>query len=271
MSIIKIEPKIIDKVIKLSQEAGKAILDIYNSDTSYKIKSDNSPLTKADLTSNKIITDYLKKLTPSIPILSEEESKIPFKIRSSWDEYWLIDPLDGTKEFIKKNGEFTVNIALINKSRPIFGVIYIPVTGEIFWGSKYNGSFTKKDGMDPIQINTNTRNDRIRIVTSRSHSANELEYFTGKIKKYETISVGSSIKFCLIANGKADIYLRLGKTSEWDTAAGDAILRYAGGNTVNFKNESLIYNSKASLINPAFIATSNKLLSEKIIKASKIL
>ena len=257
--------QLIDELITISKEAGEAILKVYNSDFDYQIKEDSSPLTKADEISHKIIVNSLNILTPNIPILSEEGANISFETRSKWERYWLIDPLDGTKEFIKRNGEFTVNIALIESGTPILGIIHIPVSKETYWGSKNEGSFYL-DGDNSIEkIYTNNEHQNpIRIMASRSHPSKKLHFFLEEIDQYEIFTKGSSLKFCLIACGKADIYPRFTPTSEWDIAAGEAIIRYAGGEVLNINGERLTYNDKENFLNPFFIASSNKILAKKI-------
>ncbi|MDC0586477.1 3'(2'),5'-bisphosphate nucleotidase CysQ [Gammaproteobacteria bacterium] len=259
--------QLIDKLIAISKEAGEAILKVYNSDFDYQIKEDLSPLTKADTLSHHIICKRLAVLTPDIPILSEEDSDIPFNIRSQWKQYWLVDPLDGTKEFIKKNGEFTVNIALIENNIPILGAIYIPVSDEIFWGTKRYGSFYKNKNQDIERINVSKNiYSPIRIITSRSHPYPKLDSLLKEIKDYEVISRGSSLKFCLIAKGDADFYPRFGPTSEWDIAAGDAIVRFAGGYVLNTNGLTIKYNCNPDFIIPNFIALSSKIIFNKYYK-----
>ena len=266
MDIFKKNINLIEQVIKVAKEAGESILEIYNSlDIEFELKDDFSPLTKADLTSHQIIVNKLKEITPAIPILSEEESNIPFSIRSKWRIYWLIDPLDGTKEFLKRNGEFTVNISLINNKRPIFGVIYIPINDHLFWGAKDLGSFEVQGDMEPKKINISEEIKRpIRIITSRSHPSKKLNLFLKRIGEHRLIQKGSSLKFCLIANREADLYPRLGPTSEWDIAAGDAILTFAGGKLITTDQKKIFYNSKESLLNPNFYAFSDQKLIEEI-------
>ena len=237
--------KLISSTVAIAKEAGRTISEIYNSNFAYQLKKDLSPITKADKLSHNIITEKLKLLTPKIPVLSEENCDIPYKVRSKWAQYWLVDPLDGTKEFINRNGEFTVNIALINKNTPIFGVIYIPVTNETYWGSKVNGSFylNENNNVEQIRVSENYQNP-IRLVASRSHPSKILASLLKKIVGYEIIEIGSSIKFCLIASGQADCYPRFGPTSEWDTAAGEAIVSSAGGHVVAASGNSMKYNVK---------------------------
>ena len=267
MPPISLSQEFIKKIIKVSKNAGDAIMDIYESEFDVNIKSDQSPLTKADILSNKIICQSLKKITPDVPILSEESSNIPYHERSKWNQYWLIDPLDGTKEFIKKNGEFTTNIALIRDHKPIFGLIHLPVKKHTYWGCEDKGSFFLDRTNNIRKINVSTNNDDpIRIAASRSHPSEELTNLLDKIKNYKLLEVGSSLKFCLIASGEADIYPRFGPTSEWDTAAGEAIARFAGGSIVDFENNNIIYNKGENLINPYFLVATHQKLANKLLR-----
>ena len=252
------------EILNISVDAGEVILNYYNENVDVIYKDDESPLTKADLASHKIITDSIKKITPDIPILSEEEF-IDWKIRKKWKKYWLIDPLDGTKEFIKKNGEFTVNIALIENNRPILGVIYTPALNELFYSIKNFGSYkilTKKKlntlkEAKRISINKKKSN-KIKIVGSRSHSNPILDKWVNKnFNEFDILQKGSSLKFCLIAEGSADIYPRFGPTSEWDIAAGHIILEEAGGKLKSIDNKEILYNEKENILNPDFFAYSN--------------
>ena len=258
--------QLIIATIEIAKEAGEAISQIYNSDFDYQIKRDLSPITAADRLSHKIITKRLKILTPEIPILSEENCDIPFKVRAQWADYWLVDPLDGTKEFINNNGEFTVNIALIKNNAPILGIIHIPISHETYWGSKNKGSFylNANDAEVNISVSNNQQNP-IRIVASRSHPSDMLNDILEKIIDYEIIELGSSIKFCHIASGQADCYPRFGPTSEWDVAAGEAIVRSAGGNIVTLSGSSMNYNTKEDYLNPNFIVSNGKIISERIL------
>ena len=254
----------INKLIEISIDAGEAIMDIYKSDFDFKKKNDKSPLTVADICSHEIILDSLYKLDPKIPILSEESSDIPYAERSSWNEYWLIDPLDGTKEFINRNGEFTVNIALIKNNKPIIGVIHSPVLQETYWGSKIDGSYFIKNQSQPEMINVSPQQGgTLRVLASRSHMSDELNQVLSKRNDTKIIKMGSSLKFCLIAKGEADIYPRYGPTSEWDIAAGHAIVKFAGGTINSLCGNKLRYNVKDSVINPSFIVSNSKKLSEE--------
>ena len=252
------------EIVNISVDAGEVILNYYNENVDVIYKDDESPLTKADLASHKIITDSIKKITPDIPLLSEEEF-IDWKIRKKWKKYWLIDPLDGTKEFIKKNDEFTVNIALIENNRPILGVIYTPALNELFYSIKNFGSYkilTKKKlntlkEAKRISINKKKSN-KIKIVGSRSHSNPILDKWVNKnFNEFDILQKGSSLKFCLIAEGSADIYPRFGPTSEWDIAAGHIILEEAGGKLKSIDNKEILYNEKENILNPEFFAYSN--------------
>ena len=258
--------QLISSTVEIAKLAGESITEIYNSDFDYQLKKDLSPITAADNLSHIIITKRLKILTPEIPVLSEENCDIPYKIRANWTKYWLVDPLDGTKEFIKRNGEFTVNIALIENNTPIFGVIHLPVTSETYWGSQVNGSFYSSGNNDvkEIRVSDNHQNP-IRLVASRSHPSEMLNSLLKKIVDYEIIEVGSSIKFCHIASGQADCYPRFGPTSEWDTAAGEAIVSSAGGHVVAASGNSMKYNVKEEYLNPNFIVSNGKIISERIL------
>jgi 3'(2'), 5'-bisphosphate nucleotidase len=250
--------RIIEDIVIISKKAGNKILEIYNSpdiDINIEVKKDLSPLTIADKASNEIIINELNSLSPRLPILSEEEKNVEYKNRKDWSEFWLVDPLDGTKEFINRNGEFTVNIALIKNNQPIMGVVYAPVPDITWYGLENFGSFIKRKDEVPKKINlNNTRRDVTKIVSSRSHANNpKLESYMKQFKKYELIKMGSSIKMCLVADGTADCYPRFGPTMEWDTGAAHAVVKYAGGNIYNIEsNKELIYN-KESLLNPGFI------------------
>ena len=258
----------LNKLIEISINAGRAIMDIYKTDFNFEKKSDQSPLTAADLCSHEIISDSLSKLSPKIPILSEESLDIPMSERSSWDEYWLIDPLDGTKEFINRNGEFTTNIALIKKNRPVFGIIHAPCLNQTYWGGELIGSYYLEGDLnsDIQKINASPKsNQEIKIVCSRSHPSDDLKYILRMIGDHKKLSIGSSLKFCIIAKGEADCYLRLGPTSEWDTAAGEAIIRSSGGTVKAIDGSNLKYNKSDSILNPSFIAAANDDLVSKIL------
>ena len=257
--------KLILDICNISIRAGNKILEYYKDNIEVTHKSDSSPLTKADLASNKIIKTALHNLDTTIPILSEE-SLVDWSTRKSWNKYWLVDPLDGTKEFIKNNGEFTVNIALIEKNSPILGVIFAPVKSLIYFAQKGYGSFTLHTSVElnsldeATQISVFKQSDPVRIIGSRSHSNNSFTTWVNeKFPDAQIIQAGSSIKFCLIADGNADIYPRFGPTSEWDIAAGHIILNEAGGKILTLSNKEIKYNEKESLLNPEFIASNNNI------------
>lgn len=259
--------KDINSINDIVYKAGDAIMDIYDSPFEVETKSDNSPLTIADKKSHSIIDEGLKNIFPDMPILSEEGRDISYSERKNWKNFWLIDPLDGTKEFIKRNGEFTVNIALIENNLPVLGVIHIPVSNETFWGSDCSGSFYSQDNKKEKQIYVSKNiDDPIKIATSSSHPSKDLDNLLKKFESYELIKKGSSIKLCLVACGTADIYLRLGPTSEWDIAAGDAIIKFAGGNVISLLDRDILtYNLKESLLNPEFIAFNNDQNKKRIL------
>jgi len=241
----------IQKINFIAKKAGDEIMKIYQQDFEVNYKKDNSPLTKADIKSNEIITGSLKDLYPKIPILSEENKEVPYNIRRNWEYFWLIDPLDGTKEFVKKNGEFTANIALIHKDTPVLGVIYAPVLKILYYAQKDKGAFKQEKNRKPqrLSICREANNDTLKIIVSKSHYNQETKEFVDNLKnqyeKIEFINIGSSLKFCLIAEGKADIYPRLAPTMEWDIAAGQAIVEQAGGEVLSFKiKKPLRYNKK---------------------------
>ncbi|MCG8054433.1 MAG: 3'(2'),5'-bisphosphate nucleotidase CysQ [Candidatus Thiodiazotropha endolucinida] len=244
----------IDQLLNLIREAGEAILKIYETEFEIETKQDNSPLTAADLAAHQLIVSTLERLTPKIPVLSEESAKVPFATRSSWQRYWLIDPLDGTREFVKRNGEFTVNIALIDDHKPSFGAVYAPVIKTLYYGIP-GQSASKQIGNQPPQRISVTANCRkpARVAGSRSHAGDSLQRFLDNLGEHELVSMGSSLKLCLVAEGLADVYPRLGPTSEWDTGAAQAVVEAAGGEVTTLTGERLSYNTKDSLLNPHFL------------------
>ncbi|MCU7796893.1 MAG: 3'(2'),5'-bisphosphate nucleotidase CysQ [Candidatus Thiodiazotropha sp. (ex Myrtea spinifera)] len=246
-------PLPIDDLLQLAREAGDEILKIYNTEFEVERKQDNSPLTTADLAAHKLIVSTLERLTPEIPVLSEESAKIPFDTRQQWQRYWLIDPLDGTREFVKRNGEFTVNIALIENHEPTLGVVYAPVLDKLYYGISGQGAW-KQEGRQAageIQV-VNQRRQPTVVAGSRSHAGDSLIRFLDNLGEHELVSMGSSLKLCLVAEGEADLYPRLGPTSEWDTAAAQAVVEAAGGKVTTLDLQPLRYNTKDSLLNPQF-------------------
>lgn len=247
---------LLEPVTQLAHAAGREILEIYRSDFGVEQKSDQSPLTRADLAANRVITDGLRALTPDVPILSEEGGLPDFDERGQWQRYWLIDPLDGTREFVNRNDEFTVNIALIDQHRPVLGVVYVPVFGVTYTGAEGNGAWRKAPGVDATQLQVSTQcATPLRIVGSRSHRGASLDALLEKIGDVELQPLGSSLKFCRIAEGAADFYPRLGPTSEWDTAAAQAVVEQAGGAVVTLDGKPLSYNREANILNPHFLVT----------------
>ncbi len=244
----------IDPLIELAETAGRAILEVYGTDFDVEEKDDQSPLTKADLASNSLIVAGLRQLTPEIPIISEEFGLPDFEERRQWDIYWLIDPLDGTKEFVNRNGEFTVNIALIRQHVPVLGIVHVPVSQVTYIGCKGVGAERRDPGKDPCRINVKRESESpVRVVGSRSHRGDSLNHFLENLGDFEMHPMGSSLKFCRIAEGAADIYPRLGPTSEWDTAAAQAVVEQAGGQVLELDGKPLSYNSKDDILNPHFL------------------
>ncbi len=245
----------IDELLNIAREAGEAILKIYNDPEKadeVTIKADDSPLTWADKASNEVITNRLRMLTPDIPVLSEEGRSIPYSERKNWEYFWCVDPLDGTKEFVKRNGEFTVNIALIHGQSPVLGVIYVPVTDTMYYASEQSGAF-KTDGKGTkTALQVNNKSSDWTAVGSRTHSAPEEAELLAKYPVVESVSIGSSLKFCLLAEGLAQIYYRHGPTMEWDTAAGHAIVTLSGGRLTHPDGTPFLYN-KESLLNSSFL------------------
>ncbi|MEQ9091642.1 MAG: 3'(2'),5'-bisphosphate nucleotidase CysQ [Balneola sp.] len=244
----------IEHIIEIAKEAGREILKYYNDEIEVKSKSDDSPLTKADLAAHLYIVGELSKLDSDIPIISEESGVPEFEERKKWEKYWLVDPLDGTKEFIKKNGEFTVNIALIENGCSVLGVVYAPAKKLLYYGLKGLGAFRQKGNSEPERIYSEKANksEPISIIESRSHGSVALEQFLEDegIKVKERVKSGSSLKICLVADGTADLYPRMGPTMEWDVAAGDAVYRYSSKEGVH---ESGINYNKENLLNPNFV------------------
>jgi 3'(2'), 5'-bisphosphate nucleotidase len=244
---------------KICRQAGKAILEVYNrSDFGVQTKSDNSPLTEADLAAHHIIVDGLADLVSDVPTLSEESDKISFKTRSRWNRYFLVDPLDGTKEFINRNGEFTVNIALIENHVPIMGAVYVPVTDVLYIGinvGEDRQAYKIDKGGKTLLATRSMTSSAVTVVASRRHGSEEMERCMALLNEnfdVDTKNVGSSLKFCQIAEGGADLYPRLAPTSEWDTGAAQAVVTAAGGLVVDDSFAELQYNTKENILNPFF-------------------
>jgi 3'(2'), 5'-bisphosphate nucleotidase len=243
----------LESVAGFAAEAGLHIMDVYATAFAVEKKDDASPLTAADTASHNILCERLQSLTPDIPVLSEESARVPFAERAQWKRFWLVDPLDGTKEFINRNGEFTVNIALIEGHEPILGVVHVPVTG-VCYSAAQGYAMRQEPGTPPQRITTRpiAVNQPLRIVGSRSHGSAAVQAFAERLGEHTFVAVGSSLKFCLIAEGCADVYPRLGPTWEWDTAAAQCIVEQAGGQVVAIDGQRLRYN-KESLLNPHFL------------------
>lgn len=243
----------LNKIANIAKEAGDAIMEIYKKDFSIEYKEDKSPLTEADIESNKIICSALKKFYPNIPILSEENKLVDYAQRKHWEYFWLIDPIDGTKEFIKKNGEFTVNIALIHNNVPVLGVVYAPVLGDMYQAKADEGAFKNGQRL-PMYINSHPE-EKLQVVASKSHLSKETQNFIDSLdtKEIKQVSKGSSLKLCMVAEGEADIYPRLAPTMEWDTAAAQVIVVESGKEVIQFENKKTVVYNKENLLNPWFI------------------
>jgi len=245
----------IQDIVTIAKEAGKAIMQIYEQHFEVEYKKDSSPLTLADKKANDIIEDGLNQLPVNFPILSEEGKEIPYKDRKHWEYFWLVDPLDGTKEFVKKNGEFTVNIALIHKGTPVLGVVYAPALDVCYWAKQGEGAF--KDGQK-LPLKTAVQRSTYKIVASRSHMSDETKDFIDAIKtdkEKELVSIGSSLKICLVAEGEADIYPRLGPTMEWDTGAAHVVANESGVVLKKYKDNEYLQHkyNKENLLNQYFV------------------
>jgi len=244
---------LVSQVNDIAVAAGQEILTIYQRDFKVDTKDDNSPVTEADIAANDIIVASLLTITPDIPILSEEGANIPWDERKQWQTFWLVDPLDGTKEFIKRNGEFTVNIALIHNQQPILGVVYAPVLDKLYYTNTdgaflLHGGETVKLAALPVP-----NHETVKVVGSRSHASPEMALYLARYKETDIIPVGSSLKFCLIAEGSAHCYPRLGPTCWWDTGAGHAVACAAGAKVVQLDGSPLLYNHQESVLNPFFV------------------
>lgn len=253
-----IEPaeNLLEDVASIAEAAGRAILEVYETDFDVEKKADASPITEADRRAHDVIRVGLGELPGGLPILSEEAHTIPWEVRRHWKEYWLVDPLDGTKEFVQRNGQFTVNIALVRAGRPILGVVHVPVTGVTYGGIVGRGAWrrSRDGGRGAIHVQP-LGEGPVRVVGSRSHRGPDLDGYLERLGPHEMVPMGSSLKFCVVAEGNADVYPRLGPTSEWDTAAAEAVLCAAGGKVVASDGEPMDYNKGPELLNPWFIAS----------------
>lgn len=253
----------LDFLSRLAAEAAEAILDVYETNFDVECKEDNSPLTLADTRSHQIISRALRSTYPRIPVLSEEGKQTPFYVRKDWSQFWLLDPLDGTKEFVKKNGEFAINIALIEGNAPVLGLIYIPVSKTFYAGRVGEGCWeTGPEGRREVKVGEVPADRPVRILKSRSHPSPNMAALIDVFPSHEIANIGSAIKFCKMAAGEADFYPRLGPTWEWDTAAGHALVAAAGGTVVDVNGDALTYN-KPTLLNGPFFAAPNRDWLEK--------
>ncbi|MDC0711232.1 3'(2'),5'-bisphosphate nucleotidase CysQ [Stigmatella sp. ncwal1] len=249
-----IDDALVSAVCRVAQDAGRATLAFHGGAVPFERKADHSPLTAADKAAHGLIVNALRQLTPHIPVLSEESSEQEAAGRHAWDTFWLVDPLDGTKEFIKGTGEFTVNIALISGTGPVLGVVHVPVTGVTYWGSRGGSAFKAQAGQAPVALHTRPANrDQLVIVASKDHAGPRVEALLRRLGTASTTHLGSSLKFCLIAEGQADFYPRFQPTSEWDTAAAQCVLEVAGGGVTDLEGRRLAYN-KPEILNPSFLA-----------------
>jgi len=249
----------LEEVVVIATEAGRRILDVYERQFDVSRKDDGSPLTDADRGAHEVIVARLTQLTPAIPVLSEESTRIEYSERAAWQRFWLVDPLDGTKEFVNRNGEFTVNIALIENGVPLLGVVYVPVTGVCYLAVRGQGAWKETGGCNRAPIRARRyRGGPATVVASRSHRGDAVDKFLAHLKKregeYITESLGSSLKLCRVAEGAADVYPRLGPTSEWDTAAAQCVVESAGGRVTDLDGQPLHYN-KPDILNPWFLVT----------------
>ena len=249
------DDELLEAVTRIAEDAGRAILQVYETNFAVDTKVDDSPITEADRQANEVIREALATLPDERPVLSEEARAIPWEVRRHWKEYWLVDPLDGTKEFIQRNGQFTVNIALVRLGRPVLGVVHVPVSGVTYGGVVGHGAWRRADQgpRQPIRV-VPLREGPVRVVGSRSHRGPDLDGYLERLGEHELVPMGSSLKFCIVAEGNADVYPRLGPTSEWDTAAAEAVLTAAGGHVVTSNGQPMAYNKGPELLNPWFIA-----------------
>ena len=273
--MLVLDKDLLEQVFEIAEKAGEAILEIYHQSEAVEVdtKADDTPVTAADHAAHRIIVDALTSAYPNVPVFSEESGTIPFDEREGWQEFWLVDPLDGTKEFINRTGEFTVNIALIQNREPVFVVVTVPLKNSGYLGARGVGAYKLLDHEPWQSIRTRDVNsDQLVVVGSRRHGAEALdaliEKLSRKFARIETANMGSSLKFCLIAEGKADIYPRLAPTSEWDTAAAQAVLMEAGGVVLDIDFNPLQYNKGESVLNPHFYGFGDTSVDwQKLIKA----
>jgi len=246
---------LLNSLFTIAASTSEAIVNIYQRSCPINVinKVDNTPVTEADYAAHLLITERLQGLTPQLPILSEEGNSIDFSQRQTWQDYWLIDPLDGTQEFINRSGEFTINIALIHEHKPVLGIVYQPTTHDCYYAVKGQGAYLKTLA-ETKRLKVRKKPSTPIIAISHRHNPLKLKAILANFNDYGLLNLGSALKICKIAEGEADVYPRLGPTSEWDTAAGQCILEEAGGQLINLQGQPLMYNTKDSLINPKFLA-----------------
>lgn len=250
----------LESIISASRDAGDAIMKIYDQDDrGIETKGDDSPLTRADLAANRILCEILEDIAPEIPIISEENKNLTYMDRAGWEYCWIVDPLDGTKEFIKKNGEFTTNVALVHRGEPVLGVIFAPALDEMYWASEGNGAFMELDGevTEMVAADYLSTDKHLKLVCSRSHLNEETQAVVDQYDEPELVASGSSLKFMMIAKGEAHVYPRMAPTMEWDTCAAQAILQEAGGHVIEAETGEPMQYNKENLLNPYFIAFGN--------------
>lgn len=250
---------LIPEVLEIARMAGSAIMDVYAGEADFGVeqKPDNTPVTRADRAANRIICDALEALTPDWPIISEENDLPPYDERRNWDYCWIVDPLDGTKEFIRQSGEFCINIALAHRGEAVLGVILAPVSGECFWALKGHGAFELRPGEGDVRLQCASfrwEDEGLRLLTSRSHLNAATEKLVGQFRDPQFIRRGSAVKFGMLARGEADVYPRMGHTGEWDTAAGQIIIEEAGGALLDYQTQKPLLYNKESTENPFFYA-----------------
>jgi 3'(2'), 5'-bisphosphate nucleotidase len=251
---------LVEPLLALARAAGAAIMRVYAQDFAVEHKDDHSPLTAADMASHHLIVAGLEGLLPGVPVLSEESAQVPWETRRAWTRYWLVDPLDGTREFVKKNGEFTVNIALVEDGEPVLGVVYAPALDELHYGARGLGAFVC-DGASQVPIAVRQpATAPLRVAGSRSHMDARSAAFIASLGEHTLLGMGSSLKFCRMAEGRLDVYPRFAPTSEWDTAAAQCVLECAGGAVLTLDGQRLRYNGKDSLLNPDFLALGDESL-----------
>jgi len=262
--------KLMDLAVAVSHQAAEQIMTIYQQDDfNVRLKSDDSPVTQADILAHHLISEKLQQGSDNIPVLSEESTEIGWHERQNWHTYWLIDPLDGTKEFVDRNGEFTINIALIHNGEAVMGVVAAPALKEVYMAAKGIGAFKKSDNQPTIPIHVRSvplvdGHHKFTVVIGRRTYSKSVDNLYSRLASYEKVALGSALKICRIAEGQADLYPRFGKISEWDTAAAQCVLECAGGQLTDMQLSPIRYNTKDSLLNPDFIAFGDRKIIETI-------